>query len=445
MPSVTFRIRGKSIIMDFKHGRKIRKPLSTKIILSNEKHWNKKTQKVRIIGNEPRAVDYNNRLRNLKNHMFEEFDKLTLSKKPVDNISVLEIFKKFDEIPANIDTKMRLNFNVLFEEYISSALKHRINRKSGLPYAKNSIQSWQATFSLIKFYQKKKGTINLEDINDDLYDKIVYFLRHLRQIEMIQFRNEKRKPKEEFYNESYIGRSISNLKSFFNYIIKSKEINLPFYYSDNWKVVRKESDNIYLTNEELMKMHSLDLSHKSKYEKVRDSFLVSAFTGGMRISEYNKLLDENYIELDGQPCIEFYSKKVKREHIVPIPPIALEIMKKYNNKIPEIQPQDSNEMLKKIGKMCGFKDLVTVKEERNGKRITKQIPKYNLIMNHTARRSFCTNAYKGGVDTLTIMTMSNHKSEKTFLGYIKVTKEEYALRFSKTEYFRSLSSIKLKF
>lgn len=444
MASIKYRLRNKSIIMDFVSGRKIRVAKSTSIVLNGPKNWSEKKSKVRIISDEPKADEYNETLRNLRNYMVKEFKTLTLSNKPVDNFSVNEIFESFFSIPANSGQKKRLDFNELFREYIDSAEKHRVNRKTGLRFEKNTIQSWHTTFSLMQYYQVKNGAINMDGINDELNDKILYFLRNLKQADMISFRNENRKPRSEYYNESYIIRTISNLKSFFNHLIKNKGIRLAEFYSDNWKVARVQSDTIYLNNNELLKLYSLDLSNETENEKIRDAFILSSWCGGMRISEYKKLIDENYITLDGIPCIKFYSKKLKKEHVIPIPEVALSIMKKYGNRIPKVQDQKSNEVLKKLGKRCVINEPITVHETRNGKRISKTLPKYKLIMNHTARRSFCTNAYKGGVDTLTIMAMSNHTSEKTFLGYIKVTKEEHAKRFSNTEYFKSLSLSNMK-
>ena len=47
-------------------------------------------------------------------------------------------------------------------------------------------------------------------------------------------------------------------------------------------------------------------------------------------------------------------------------------------------------------------------------------------MTHTARRSFCTNMYLMGVPVLTIMAISDHKTEKSFRAYIKATGKERA-------------------
>jgi hypothetical protein len=52
--------------------------------------------------------------------------------------------------------------------------------------------------------------------------------------------------------------------------------------------------------------------------------------------------------------------------------------------------------------------------------------KWEMIMTHTSRRSFCTNMYLRGVPNPTIMAISGHKTEKNFMKYIKATGVEHA-------------------
>ena len=59
-------------------------------------------------------------------------------------------------------------------------------------------------------------------------------------------------------------------------------------------------------------------------------------------------------------------------------------------------------------------------------RIEKTYLKHEIISTHAARRSFCTNAFKDGIPTLHIMSISGHRTEKAFLKYIKVDGEEHA-------------------
>ncbi|MFZ4058791.1 MAG: tyrosine-type recombinase/integrase [Ferruginibacter sp.] len=49
-----------------------------------------------------------------------------------------------------------------------------------------------------------------------------------------------------------------------------------------------------------------------------------------------------------------------------------------------------------------------------------------MVTTHTARRSFCTNMYLMGVPVPTIMSISGHRTQKSFMMYIKATGEEHA-------------------
>ena len=82
--------------------------------------------------------------------------------------------------------------------------------------------------------------------------------------------------------------------------------------------------------------------------------------------------------------------------------------------------------LRLLAKLAGIDEAVTIRENRGGQITTKTCPKYLLIMNHTARRSFATNLYLKGAQTISIMQMTGHTTESNFLKYIEVTKEENA-------------------
>ena len=76
--------------------------------------------------------------------------------------------------------------------------------------------------------------------------------------------------------------------------------------------------------------------------------------------------------------------------------------------------------------MVGFDSPETIIFTKGGIRVTQQLPKYELITTHTARRSFATNQFLLGVPSITIMAMTGHRTEKSFMKYIKVTKREHA-------------------
>lgn len=54
-----------------------------------------------------------------------------------------------------------------------------------------------------------------------------------------------------------------------------------------------------------------------------------------------------------------------------------------------------------------------------------EYPFYELVSSHICRRSFATNLY-GHLPNLTIMQITGHKTESSFLRYIKITSREHA-------------------
>jgi integrase len=94
-----------------------------------------------------------------------------------------------------------------------------------------------------------------------------------------------------------------------------------------------------------------------------------------------------------------------------------------------------NKKIKEVGKLAGINDEIITIITRGGKRVETAIKKFEKITNHTARRSFATNLYLAGVPTLAIMKMTGHKTERSFLKYIRVTPEENAFRIAQHPYF----------
>jgi len=109
-------------------------------------------------------------------------------------------------------------------------------------------------------------------------------------------------------------------------------------------------------------------------------------------------------------------KKSDQKVIIPLHPVVLAILKKRNGIPPAaISNQKMNKYIKEVGKLAELNELVTVSKTRAGQKEVRTLPKYSLITVHTARRSFATNLYLAGMDTLTIKKMTGHHTGKSFL------------------------------
>ena len=80
------------------------------------------------------------------------------------------------------------------------------------------------------------------------------------------------------------------------------------------------------------------------------------------------------------------------------------------------------------------KDFV-IEKTISGKKVKQTKPKFKFISSHTARRSFCTNAYDDGVPPYQIMVISGHKSEKVFNNYIKTSVKRKATLVAQHPFF----------
>ena len=57
---------------------------------------------------------------------------------------------------------------------------------------------------------------------------------------------------------------------------------------------------------------------------------------------------------------------------------------------------------------------------------------------HTARRSFATNAYLAGLPPISIMKITGHKTESSFMKYIKISEKENAIQLKGHEFFNQI-------
>ena len=73
---------------------------------------------------------------------------------------------------------------------------------------------------------------------------------------------------------------------------------------------------------------------------------------------------------------------------------------------------------------------------------TTTTPKYDLVTSHTARRSFATNAFLADVPVLAIMKITGHKTETSFMKYIKMSSKDNAMKLQSHRFFNPMTIAK---
>ena len=235
---------------------------------------------------------------------------------------------------------------------------------------------------------------------------------------------------------NYISTLIRKVKKALRYAEDNGHLVHKAYKSTSFKAPQETASEIYLTEAELASIKTLELNNQHSLKLTRDLFMIGAYSG-LRFSDYSRLTSDNIQNEEGINTIEVRCQKTKSIVIVPLHRVILEILSKYNGHLPPSQnDQIMNRNLKILGKLAGIDSEVIVEITRGGKFHTSKHPKYALIKTHTARRSFCTNAYLANMDTLDIMALSGHKTESNFMKYIKVTAKERAKRIARHKFFQ---------
>ena len=114
------------------------------------------------------------------------------------------------------------------------------------------------------------------------------------------------------------------------------------------------------------------------------------------------------------------------------------IFRKYGNQPPKAQSnQSTNRVLKRLCRKAGITNFVSVVETSGGVKHEVTHEKCDMVTSHTARRSFATNAYRAGIPSLSIMQITGHSTETSFMKYIRISKEENAIALSKHTFFQA--------
>lgn len=315
-----------------------------------------------------------------------------------------EIRLKLTDPDFSIDNDQRIVFYA--ERFIQSS--EGIRKPATLKQLRNTL------VKLKKYEQVKKVKLTFDKTDLTFYNSLVsYCITDLNP------------------STNSIGNIIKNLKTFFHSAFEEGVHENLIYRSRYFKKPSEESEAIYLSEAELQRMKMTILPNRH-LDNVRDLFLLACYTG-VRSQDYNKLNKESLI--NNGTMLKVRTEKTDEEVIIPLHPIAKAILEKYNGTPRIISNQKFNEYIKDVCRIVGLTESVTISRTCGGKktRITK--PKYNFVSSHTARRSFATNAYKAGVPTLAIMAITGHRTEKVFLKYVKVTKEEHAKIIGKHGFF----------
>lgn len=327
------------------------------------------------------------------------------------------------EVAPKKAPKGKTTLNEYIDTFIDEIASGRRQSGKGANYADTTIKAYRSfRLRFSEFQTHKRKFYDFEDIDLDFYDKFTAYLSLNGNA------------------PNSAGTKIKHLKSILQSALDLKLHNNRNFQNKYFKVLRTESDSIYLTELEISTIASLDLSKQPHLEVARDVFLIGCYTA-QRVSDYSKIAKHNITKRPGFEVIELIQDKTGVRVIIPIKPELRTLLKKYNYTSPYILEQKLNKYIKEVGKLAKINDTVPVTKYKEGKKLTLNVPKYSLIQSHTARRTGATLMYLAGILLPDIMKITGHKTIKQLMQYIRITEEETATKLALHPYFRSLKKV----
>jgi integrase len=379
----------------------------------NPKHWDSKKQQAKQTKNFIQYPEFNTRLDKLRRTALDTYRQY-LNDNEQNEPSTAHIKALITEkLKPTATNKVKSVSNLI--EYTrlfiqKSKTGTRLGER-GTPIKDNTLKIYNTFLkNLLEFKVTANYDLSFENINLEFYEEYKDWMMFTKQ-----------------YSTNTLAKHIRTLRLIVNEAVEDRYTFVPFL-GKRFKAKTEQTESVYLSSSELKEIELLDLTQNSRLDKVRDLFLVGCWTG-LRFSDFSNIQAKNISE----QFLKIKTQKTGREVIIPLHPVVKTIIQKYhgltNNSLPpSLSNQKMNEYIKEVAELAGINEVITQSYTKAGKSRTKSTLKHDLITCHTARRSFASNAYTLNIPTITIMAVTGHSTESSFMKYIKITPVEHAMK-----------------
>jgi integrase len=371
------------------------------------KDWDFKKQrkKAKLTG----SFEFNDRLNLLQENVAGYYNKLVKENPSITFNQVKERIIEFIKTDQNPDFEAGTGFFDVFQDYID---KNR-TKVSGRTIQKyNTLKKSLEDFSSAK---KKYQNLTFSQVDMNFYDDYRNYL--LTEVVNPKRKDDKGNNEKGLLNDT-VSKYLENLKHFLKWSLeRGHHKNREFQRTDFSSSRRSKQDIVTLSMDELKKFYEHDFSSDTRLERVRDLFCFSAFTG-QRWQDLALFKKEDIV---GDSWI-FRADKTGKKTIIPfigyIAP-ALDILKKYKYKLPEISNQKANKYLKEAAAKAELDRIVSKERMRGRERLIGKEPLHKYLTMHDGRRtcvSLLLNVAKMPIPQ--VMDITRHSDFKTLRKYI---------------------------
>jgi integrase len=348
----------------------------------------------------------NEKLTNFVNNLTHYLNQIIVdSTKNGNEIAEVEFIELAEKYIKTIKPSTCIFENI--DNYIKE-LKEGVRLNEGAIYNYGTVQRYTTTRNLLFDFNE---SLTFEDIDSKFETDFNSFMAKVRK-----------------YRIATMGKHIGTIKTFCSEALNDGvHKNTAF---QKFKVLSTLSNTIALDEQEIRKIYDLDFTSNARLDVVRDMFVLGCRTG-LRWSDFTDIKPDNIKIGKGGLIIDIIQFKTKKQVVIPVDDLALEILNKYNNELPKpISNQKFNKYLKEIGKMVPELHVKeTFVEIVGGETIEVSKHRWDFITSHSGRRSFATNAFEKGIETKLIRAITGHKTDVSFYGYIKTDPTKMAEMF----------------
>jgi Phage integrase SAM-like domain/Phage integrase family len=294
-----------------------------------------------------------------------------------------------------------------------------------------TVKNYKISFNYLKkFCEDKKQTIDFENITSDFAALYIPFL----------FDNG--------LQQNTVHKYIRDLKTFMNNAFeRGFTTNLQHKFKA-FSVAQKDTVQVYLSQDDLERLDTFDFSDNTILANTRDWLIVACSTG-LRFMDFIQLTNE-HIKTKKMPLkdeyyrvIDFETAKTDKPVSIPMTIFLDNCLQRNGGTFPPL-PTPSvksacvllNARFKKVGKLVGLDEPVTITNTFFGKTTYTQKKKYELLKTHTGRRTVISNMLLAGFDPFKVTKTTGHKGLKMLSKYDRVTNEENAANLSQDPYFK---------
>jgi len=408
MASITLMLKDNNvegntrIIAKITDGREFQIRLSTGFSVK-PKHWSKANKKVRSAN--PNAVVINTGLKNFTDKALSVYLNAK-NKKLIPNREYFELEMKPNKEVENRNTE----FWKVFEYYMTEKKKS---------FAVGSIKKFNSLKNhLQNFEVKRKIPLQFETITTKVMKDLESFF-----YEDVVIKVDKEGKEYKGLNTQTTAKYLGTFKMFLNWAFKNKySRNLDFKEFE----IKHQPRTIkaVLNDIDLERLRSFESDDKKYLLNVRDLLILSCLTG-LRFSDYSSIKSEHLIkDNEGNYSLLMMQKKTNDYVEIPLNNEALQIVRKLlSNEIHPISNQNMNLYAKELCKLAKINEPFEVIQYKGNIRVTKSIPKHDLITTHTGRRTFATNLLLKGVPAEIVMEFTGHRDYESFSKYVNIPKK----------------------